>query len=44
MQFNKVKMQLNDFYKHVVDWNAIWKHAGAKMQFYKVKYAVKWVL
>ena len=44
MQFYMTKMQLNDFYKHAEDWNAVWKHAGAKMQFYKVKYAVKWFL
>ena len=34
-------MHLNDFYKHAVDWNAILNHAGAKMQFYKKKYAIK---
>ena len=37
MQFNKVKMHLNDFYKHADDWDAILNHAGAKMQFYMVK-------
>ena len=42
MQFYKVKMHLNDFYKYTEDWDAIWKYAGAKMQFYKEKYAIKW--
>ena len=37
MQFNKVKMHLDGFYKHVEDWNVIWKYVWAKMQFYKVK-------
>ena len=37
-------MLLNDFWMQTVDWNAILRHVGAKMQFYKVKYAVKWFL
>ena len=37
MQFNKVKMQLNDFCKHAEDKNAILNHARANMQFYNVK-------
>ena len=41
MQFYKVKMQLNGFYKHIEDQNAILNYVGTKMQFYKVKYAVK---
>ena len=34
-------MHLNGFYKHAMDWNAILNHAKAKMQFYKVKCAIK---
>ena len=37
MQFNKENMHLNEFCKHAMDLHAILKHAGAKMQFYKVK-------
>ena len=30
-------MHLNEFWKHVEDLCVILKHAGSKMQFYKVK-------
>ena len=33
MQFNKVNMHLNKFWKHVKDLHAILKHAGVEMQF-----------
>ena len=39
MQFNKENMHLNEFCKHEMDLHAISKHVGAKMQFYKVKFA-----
>ena len=32
-------MHLNEFCKHAMDLYVILKHARAKMQFYKVKYA-----
>ena len=34
-------MMLNELCKHAEDWNAILNHVGAKMQFYKEKYAFK---
>ena len=36
-------MHLNEFWKHVEDLCVILKHAGVKMQFYKVKMQVKMI-